>query len=330
MSSTYPRFSSTGPTFPRDNRRFHGWPPSFPRRSGRIGFTLVELLVVIAIIGVLVGLLLPAVQAAREAARRMQCSNNLKQLGTAVHNYESAYRQLPAGWNDWQRTGRPGWGWAASLLAFMEGSNLYQQIDFRLPIAHPVHDPVRVTVVPTFLCPSDTGPELFEIAEEQGHPSHSRTGRGAAFGRLDVDAGDKLFQIAKSNYVGMFGTEELEIAPYRGNGMFYGNSRTKFRDVTDGLSNTLMIGERSSRIGQSIWHGNIPEANEPHTRILGVADHPPNAPTGHFEDFSSFHTGGANFMRADVSVTFIPETIDFTVYRAMATRAGGETLTYSE
>ncbi|RMF45165.1 MAG: DUF1559 domain-containing protein [Planctomycetota bacterium] len=301
-------------------------PPALLRR----GFTLVELLVVIAIIGILVGLLLPAVQAAREAARRMQCSNNLKQLGIAVHNYESAYRQLPAGWNDWQRTGEPGWGWAAGLLAFMEGDNLYRQIDFRLPIEHAVHDQVRVTVVPTFLCPSDTGPELFEIAEGDGHTTHIRTGLGHVLNHHGVDDGDKLFQIAKSNYVGMFGTQELEIAPYRGNGMFYGNSATKFRDVIDGLSNTLMIGERSSRLGQSIWHGNIPEANEPHARILGVADHPPNDPAGHFEDFSSYHTGGVNFMRADVSVTFLPETIDFGVYRAMATRSGGETLSYSE
>ncbi|MCA9133857.1 MAG: DUF1559 domain-containing protein, partial [Planctomycetales bacterium] len=98
------------------------------------GFTLVELLVVIAIIGVLVGLLLPAVQAAREAARRMQCTNNLRQLGLAVHNYESANRRLPSGWIANNLRGEPGWGWAAALLPFMEGSNLHQQIDFGIAI----------------------------------------------------------------------------------------------------------------------------------------------------------------------------------------------------
>jgi hypothetical protein len=144
---------------------------------------------------------------------------------------------------------------------------------------------------------------------------------------IDHD-GEKLFRISKSNYVGMFGTFELEDAPYRGNGMFYGNSQTKFKDVSDGLSNTLMIGERNSRLGQSIWHGNIPEAAEPHARILGVADHPPNDPVGHYEDFSSYHSGGVNFMRADVSVSFLPETIDERVYQAMATRNGGEVELY--
>ncbi len=284
------------------------------------GFTLVELLVVIAIIGVLVGLLLPAVQAAREAARRMQCTNNVRQLGLAVHNYESANRRLPSGWIANNGHGEPGWGWAAALLPFMEGTNLHNQIDFRVPIEDAVHDQVRVAVVPTFHCPSDTGSNIFEIAAgEEGHDHDI----AKAFSRID-DGSPKLFPISKSNYVGMFGTFELEDAPYNGNGMFYGNSRLKFRDVTDGLSNTLMVGERSSRLGGSIWHGNIPEAAEPHARILGVADHGPNDPHGHFEDFGSYHTGGANFMRADVSVTFLSDSIDLNVYQAMATRNGGE------
>ncbi|GIW98983.1 MAG: prepilin-type N-terminal cleavage/methylation domain-containing protein [Pirellulaceae bacterium] len=295
---------------------------------GRRAFTLVELLVVIAIIGILVGLLLPAVQAAREAARRMQCTNNMRQLGIAVHNYESAHKRLPGGWYDWQRSGEPGWGWGASLLGFIEGTNIQNQIDFRLPIEHVVHDQVRVTVIPTYKCPSDTGEDVFEIAENDPH-SHSH-GSTNFDHHHSVDEGDKLFRIAKSNYVGMFGTDELEDAPYQGNGIFYGNSGIKFRDILDGLSNTLMIGERSSQLGQSVWHGNIPEANEPHARILGVADHPPNHRDGHFEDFRSYHTGGVNFMRADVSVSFLPENIDFQVYQAMATRAGGEPQTYGE
>lgn len=291
------------------------------RKHSRTGFTLVELLVVIAIIGILVGLLLPAVQAAREAARRMQCSNNVRQLGIAVHNYESAYRRLPSGWVASNAHGEPGWGWAAALLPFMEGSNLHQQIDFRIPIEADIHDQVRVTVVPTFLCPSDTGANLFEIAEGDGH-DHDHDARYRV-GRID-DEGEKLFQVSKSNYVGMFGTFELEDAPYNGNGMFYGNSRIKFRDVTDGLSNTLMVGERNSRLGYSLWQGNISEAAEAHARILGVADHGPNSPHAHFEDFSSYHTGGVNFMKADVSVSFLSDSIDVQVYQAMATRSGGE------
>lgn len=285
-------------------------------------FTLVELLVVIAIIGILVGLLLPAVQAAREAARRMQCSNNVRQLGLAIHNYESANRRIPSGWIANNAHGEPGWGWASALLPFMEGNNLHNQINFRLPIEDPFHDQVRVTVVTAFLCPSDTGPNLFDIAAGDGH-DHEHEPHQAVLEGVD-DSPEKLFRVSKSNLVGLFGTFELENAPYNGDGMFYGNSRIKFRDVTDGLSNTLMVGERNSRLGGSLWQGNIPEASEPHARILGVADHGPNDPQAHFEDFSSYHTGGVNFIRADVSVTFLSNSVDLRVYQAMATRAGSE------
>ncbi len=288
-------------------------------------FTLVELLVVIAIIGILVGLLLPAVQAAREAARRMQCTNNMRQLGIAMHNYESAYRRMPAGWISNGLSGEPGWGWGAALLPFVEGNNVHNMIDSRFAIEEEMHALVRETVIPTFLCPSDIGENVFEIAEGDGHGhdhDHYSVGRFS----LD-DEGEKLFLISKSNYVGMFGTFELEDAPYNGDGMLFGNSRIRFADVMDGLSNTYMIGERGSRLGQSIWHGNIPEAAEPHARILGVADHAPNSSSGHFEDFSSFHPAGVNFMRADTSVAFVPETIDEIVYRGMSTRAGGEVVT---
>lgn len=281
-------------------------------------FTLVELLVVIAIIGILVGLLLPAVQAAREAARRMQCSNHIRQLGLAVHNYESTYRRLPSGWIASNAHGDPGWGWAAALLPFMEGNNLHQQIDFNLPIDDARNSVPRESIVPTFQCPSDTGPNVFEIAAGDGH-DHDHD----AIATVD-DGMPKLFSVSKSNYVGVFGTFELEDAPYNGDGMFYGNSRIKFADVTDGLSNTLMVGERSSKLGGSLWQGNISEASEPHARIVGVADHGPNDPHSHFEDFGSYHTGGVNFMRADVSVSFVADSIDLSVYQAMCTRSGGE------
>lgn len=293
-----------------------------PRRRG--AFTLVELLVVIAIIGVLVGLLLPAVQAAREAARRMQCSNNMKQLGLAVHNYESVHQRLPSGWVSRNVDGDPGWGWSAALLPFMEASNAYQQIDFRLAIGDPIHQKLRTLSFPSLICPSDPGPNVFEIAEGNGGGhGHPHGGQGPE----NVDEGDKLYTVAKSNYIGMFGTFELEDAPYNGDGIFFGNSRTKFRDIRDGLSNTLMIGERDSRLGGSIWHGHLSEANQPDARIVGVADHLPNDPVGHFEDFRSYHPGGVNFLRADGSVRMYSQTMDHSVYQAMATVSGGEVVT---
>jgi prepilin-type N-terminal cleavage/methylation domain-containing protein/prepilin-type processing-associated H-X9-DG protein len=292
--------------------------------SVRRAFTLVELLVVIAIIGILVGLLLPAVQAAREAARRIQCSNNVRQLGLATHNYESAYKRLPSGWVSNGLSGEPGWGWAAALLPFMEGNNIANKVDWRIAIEEDVHNEIRETVVATFNCPSDPYNSIFEIGKETGHDHDDSDHYG------NVDEGEKLFRVSKSNYVAVFGTFELEESPYRGDGMYYGNSKTKFRDVTDGLSNTLLTGERSGQLGGSIWHGNIPEAAESNARIVGVADHVPNSPVGHFEDFRSYHTGGANFSRADGSVQWLPQTIDEVVYKAMATRSGGEVMTYND
>ena len=288
------------------------------KSSNRSAFTLVELLVVIAIIGILVGLLLPAVQAAREAARRIQCTNNVRQLGLATHNYESVYGRLPSGWVSNGLSGEPGWGWSAALLPFMEGNNVANKIDWRIGIEDTIHKDVRETVVATFSCPSDPFDNTFEIGEESASHTHN------------VDEGVKLFRVSKSNYIAMFGTFELEDSPYRGDGMYYGNSKTKFRDVTDGLSNTLMVGERSGQLGGSLWQGNIPEAAEANARIVGVADHVPNSTAGHFEDFRSYHTGGANFLRADCSVQWLPQTINEEVYKAMATRSGGETASYND
>ncbi len=284
----------------------------------RPGFTLVELLVVIAIIGVLVGLLLPAVQAAREAARRMQCSNNFKQLGLALHNYESATGRLPSGWVSKAANGDPGWGWAAALLPYMEGSNVHSQIDSRLPIAHTYHDAVRTVVVPTFICPSDPLERIFQIAEDPG-TGHAHAGAE----NIDED-GHKLFPISKSNYIGMFGTFELEDSPFAGDGAFFGNSKIKFRDIRDGLSNTIVVGERDGRLGGSVWHGFIADANEPAARVVGVADHAPNDPGGHFEDFRSYHPGGVNFLRADGSVRMYSQTMDELVYKGMSTIGGSE------
>ncbi len=286
----------------------------------RRAFTLVELLVVIAIIGVLVGLLLPAVQAAREAARRMQCSNNFKQLGLAVHNYESANGRLPSGWVSRTASGDPGWGWTAALLPYMEASTAYGQIDFRLPIAHAQHTPLLTVSFPTLLCPSDPWEKNFQIAEAGDEHDHEHEG---APENIDTE-GHSLFLISKSNYIGMFGTFELEDAPYAGDGTFFGNSRVKFRDIRDGLSNTIIVGERDGRLGGSVWHGFISEAAEPAARVVGVADHAPNDPGGHFEDFRSYHPGGVNFLRADGSVRMYSQTMDEVVYKGMSTIAGGE------
>lgn len=282
------------------------------------GFTLVELLVVLAIIGILVGLLLPAVQAAREAARRAQCMSNQRQIGLALSNYESSHRRLPSGWVDWNRTKAPGWSWAHAILPFMESTTVYNSIDQRSAIDAPINQASLMQVIPTFICPSDIGGNTFEIGmesheeEEEEHEGHN------------VDEGDKLFRVAKFNYPAVFGTMEIDEVPYNANGTFYGNSPTKFKDILDGLSNTMIVGERSSRLGGSVWHGWISDAAEPGARFLGVADHSPNSKIGHFEDFSSQHGPGIHIVFGDSSTRLISDAIDLDVYQALCTRQGGE------
>jgi len=267
-------------------------------------FTLVELLVVIAIIGILVALLLPAVQYAREAARRTSCKNNLKQIGLALHNHHDALRHLPHGWTSDVASVDHGWGWSAFILPYMEQSALWNNVIHRDDhIEDAINADARVAVVSNFLCPSDPGPKRFTILKSDNSP---------------------IFDVARSNYVGVLGVEEVELSPTDGSGSFYFNSGIRFADITDGLSNTILAGERSSRFGNSTWVGAIEDASESGARVVGSADHTPNHPASHFEDFGSYHATGAHFVLADGSVRLISSTIELDVYRALATRSGGE------
>ena len=301
------------------------------RTKPRQAFTLVELLVVIAVIGVLVGLLLPAVQAAREASRRMSCQNNLHQIGVALHNYHSTHKQLPSGWIANPRAHESGWGWAAAILPQLEQAATYGDINFSRYIEDPTHEDVREAPVETLMCPSDVQEAIFFIAEgdEDHHDDHDDDhddDDDEEHGH-NVDEGPHfLFRIAKSNYVGVYGTKDIHEDLYKGDGLFYGNSRHRFRDILDGLSQTLMVGERDSRMGGSIWHGFIHDANAAAARIIGASDHTPNSPIGHFEDFRSHHAAGAQFLLSDGSVQMITQFIDLDVYHALTTRANKEVI----
>lgn len=213
------------------------------------GFTLVELLVVIAIIGVLVGLLLPAVQAAREAARRMQCSNNLKNLALACHNYHDTYKTFPAGWvghvqnpvgNSVGASGvqSPMWGWGALLLPFVEQSPLHDKIgvgrnslqDAAVAFTTDMQQPIS-----TFRCPSDVAPDINRPAFNPGD---------RAVGGTAISLG-----LATSNHIGVnnagpcfSGNATLDDRGH--NGIFRQDFGCRFRDILDGTSTTLMFGER--------------------------------------------------------------------------------------
>lgn len=300
------------------------------RRSHARGFTLIELLVVIAIIAVLIALLLPAVQQAREAARRTQCLNNLKQVGLALHNYHDLSNMVPPGWIGVTAgvpniDGPSGFGWAAFLLPQLDQAPLYNVIDFNVScFARPANDRPLNTVISAFRCPTDPSTDTWRIAAE-ANP--------AAF----------LATLPTANYVGNFGAQGYEDvcasppfpnATCRGNGVFFHNGNVRFRDLTDGLSNTVLVGEHrtdtrpivtaSGPEWHSTWVGVVAGGEEAVARVLGVADHTPNHPALHIDDFSSWHTGGVNLLMGDGRVRFVTQHIDLGIFQALATRDGGE------
>jgi prepilin-type N-terminal cleavage/methylation domain-containing protein len=293
-----------------------------PRLRRARAFTLIELLVVIAIIAILVAILLPAVQQAREAARRTQCRNNLKQIGLALHNYASRISCYPPGYitavnPDGSEAGN-GWGWASFLLHDVDQAPLLQQIQFNRDITDAANAASRKTIIPAYQCPSEVFAGVFNVVDQNGNP---------------------LTDVAQASYVAMNGNQGVSDSAATNDGAFVRNKSFRPQNVTDGLSNTLFVGERGTNMSFASWTGAVTSGAVPSVRAPGPADfegsaalvlahcgpHLPNDPYVTDADAtSSFHAGGVHFAFGDGSVHFISSVVSETVYDALASRAGGE------
>ncbi|EAQ82834.1 DUF1559 domain-containing protein [Blastopirellula marina] len=289
--------------------------PALGRPERRTAFTLVELLVVIAIIGVLIALLLPAVQQAREAARRMSCSNNLKQLGLALHNYHDTHRSFPYG----SRGASNPVSWHVAILPFIEQGNLFDQMDMTVNFESGVNAPFRSTRMDAFLCPSGAQDKADD------NSAHYTTHYYGVMGPTGTNATtSSAYQENTSGAHGGFSKE----------GIWSHDEVRKMRDMLDGTSNTFAFGEISwtERNGKATRYrpwSRGGRTNEFMAPCKNIAQ-PINADyTALFNDMSygSNHPGGCLFSLGDASVRFVAETVNYDTLLSMGSCAGGESTT---
>ncbi len=322
----------------------------------RRGFTLIELLVVIAIIGILLGLLLPAVQKVRESAARAQCINNLKQIGLALQNYHDSNGVFPPGYIDGNTNPNstpdndvgPGWGWASFVLPYVEQQNVYNQINFSVGVGLGSNAAISQLTLKIHICPSDGYQDPFTVWPAAVVVAHGNY--------VGCNGWEECFWGAGGNPQGGSGADGLAGAYGQGGvGLFFRNSKNRIANVTDGLSNTIVVGERCAAHSPSTWTGAVTggrcpawmatvpwttpyspppgpaydNADYDEALVLahGNATHLPSAdfPIYDPDTFWSMHTGrGANFLFGDGSVHFLSSAIDPLTYQYLCTIAGGE------
>jgi len=304
-------------------------------KDRRKAFTLIELLVVIAIIAILIALLLPAVQQAREAARRTQCRNNLKQIGLGLHNYHDVHLCFPPNSNG-GTTGLPnGFSWRVMILPMIDQAPLYNQFNMMARITLPANLVLCQTVIPMLLCPSDpTRPiknDLYTnwcFPGNADNPSTTYPASVTSTGVCDA-SGTYATTAAVTSYAGVTGMD-VDIGP---GGMYRRRQITTYRmrDLTDGTSNVIAVGENSP--SYNVFSAWVPSDGEIQTNdginapsLLCPNRVPCSYPTIGWQTAmaaQSYHEGGAHFLRADGSVTFLSENMNLTSYRQIAHMSDG-------
>lgn len=298
----------------------------------RRGFTLVELLVVIAIIGILVALLLPAVQAARESARRAQCLSNFKQVGLACQNYAASFKTFPTGVNMWEKGGcnnpdanasYSGFSWSAFILPFLEENTIFEQMDLQreYAITKPPNYQTGANFVQAYLCPSATNRPTLVGCCTGPYPGNSKNDAEDLAVTHMVGVADSVSWACKSS--GTLGATEWP--KNNADGMLYHRSAVGTEKVTDGTSHTLLIGEVVSGLEGSYSGFFWSSWNVLHTRNGINAMRPENFTwLEAVGSFGSYHVAGCHFAFADGSAHFVSENVHPAVLAALTTRAGGD------